>query len=51
MPAGLATTQYKNAEGVHRDLVKRLLQIDCAMSAAAILTSKEGSSPYSLNGS
>ena len=51
MPAGPVTTQYRNVEGVHRDLVKRLLQIDFAMSAAGTLTSKEGSSPYSLNGS
>ena len=36
---------------IHRDLKDKLLQIDCAMSVGATLTSKEGSSSYALIGS
>ena len=41
-------TEYK---GVYHDLIDKRLQIDCALSVAATLTSKEGSSPYHLIGS
>ena len=36
-------TEYK---GVYHDLIDKRLQIDCALSVAATLTSKEGSPPY-----
>ena len=41
-------TKYKD---VHRDLLDKCLQIDCAMSVVATLTFKEGSPPYPLIGS
>ena len=41
----------KEYEGAHRDLIDKCLQIDCAMSVAVTLTSKEGSPPCTLIGS
>ena len=41
-------TKYKD---VHRDLLDKCLQIDCAMSVVSTLTFKEGSPPYPLIGS
>ena len=42
---GLASIYHTNAKVVHLDLVERRLQIEGAMSVAATLSSKEGSSP------
>ena len=41
----------KKYKGVNRDLINKRLQIDRVKSAAAILTSKEGSPPCTLIGS
>ena len=41
----------KEYKDVHRDLIDKRLQIDCVMSVAATLTSKEGSPPCTLIGS
>ena len=41
----------KEYEDVHRDSVEQSLLVDCAMSASAALTSKEGSPHYPLIGS
>ena len=41
----------KEYKGVHHGLIGKRLQIDCEMSAAATLTSKEGSPPCTLIGS
>ena len=38
----------KEYKGVHRDLIDKRLQIDCAMSVAATFTFKEGSPPCTL---
>ena len=40
----------KEYKGFHCDLIDKRLQIDCAMSVAATLTSKEGSPPCTLIG-
>lgn len=42
---GLASIYHTNTKVVHLDLVERRLQIEGAMSVAATLSSKEGSSP------
>ena len=41
----------KKYKGVNRDLINKCLQMDRAKSAAAMLTSKEGSPPCTLIGS
>ena len=41
----------KEYKGLHRDLIDKRLQIDCAMSVAAILATKDGSPPCTLIGS
>ena len=40
----------KEYKDVHCDLIEKRLQIDCAMSVAATLASKEGSPPCTLIG-
>ena len=41
----------KEYKDVHHNLIDKRLEIDCAMSVAATLTSKEGSPPCTLIGS
>ena len=41
----------KEYKGVHRDLIDKRLQTDCAMSVAAILATKDWSPPCTLTGS
>ena len=47
----LKTPLIREYNGFQRDLIDKCLQIDCAMSAAASLTSKERSPPCTLIGS